>query len=49
MFLSLNHNCYQLKSALKNKQTTLDKFQEYLEKEVEYENIETYKLFGFSW
>lgn len=44
-FCDRKDNCYQLKSALKNKQTTLDKFQEYLEKEVEYENIETYKLF----
>ena len=33
-FCDRKDNCYQLKSSLKNKQTTLDKFQEYLEKEV---------------
>lgn len=37
--------CYQVKEAFKNNQITLENFQNYLEKQAEYENVEIMKLF----
>lgn len=40
MFCDNKEKCYQVKDALKHKQISLDEFQEFLEKQVEYKNYE---------
>jgi len=40
-----NEYCYQIQDAIQNKQTSLDQFQKYLEKQAEYENVKIDYLF----
>ena len=40
VFCEKNERCYQVNTALKNNQITLEEFQQYLNKQVEYENYE---------
>ncbi len=44
VFCEKNERCYQVNTALKNNQITLEEFQQYLAKQVEYEN---YKAINF--
>ena len=45
IFCEKNEKCYQVKDALKQKQITLDGFQNYLEKQAEYENYKIMRLY----
>lgn len=45
MFCDKKDNCYSVVAAIKNKQTTFDKFKEYLEKELSQENLTKLMLF----
>lgn len=44
LFCDEKENCYQVDEALKHRQMSIDKFQKYLDKQVEYEN---YRLMQF--
>lgn len=45
MFCDKKDNCYSVVDAIKNKQTTFDKFKEYLEKELSQENLTKLMLY----
>lgn len=45
MFCDKKDNCYSVVDAIRNKQTTFDKFKEYLEKELSQENLTKLMLF----
>ena len=45
VFCEKNEKCYQVKDALKHNQITLDGFQDYLEKQAEYENYKIMRLY----